>query len=472
MILGSPESLLFLAAAALGARLLAAWRGPRTVLLLAASYAFYALAGLAHLPLLLVITASSFAAGLGLKRVRQPGARRLILVLACLVNCGLLFFYKYVSFFLTSLHPLLGPYFTAPSWVGDIALPLGLSYIVFQCTGYVIDVYRDPSQATGNLAGFSLFASFFPVVSSGPILRAGEFLSQLGGPRPAAPDAPGLAPQATLALEGAERILRGMVKKSLLAGSLATYVDAVYAAPGSYGALNHVLAAYAFAWQIYFDFSGYTDIALGAANLLGWRLRENFNLPYLASNPSDYWRRWHMSLSQWLRDYLYIPLGGSKRSRLRTYLNAVGTMAICGLWHGAAWTYVVWGVYQGLWIALHRYLVRERDLIRVPRWLAVAASFHLTCLGYVLFRSADLGQAWVAYSSLWRAGAPAFAMPSWEVWLCLALGPLTHLAASWSAARALWGRLPLGIKALAYACALALIFLWAPRQEAFIYAQF
>jgi D-alanyl-lipoteichoic acid acyltransferase DltB (MBOAT superfamily) len=179
-----------------------------------------------------------------------------------------------------------------------------------------------------------------------------------------------------------------------------------------------------------------------------------------------------MSLSQWLRDYLYIPLGGSHLGRRRTYVNAVATMVICGLWHGAAWTYVVWGLYQGLWMALHRFLVRERGLIRAPRWLAVAVSFHLTCLGYVLFRSTGLGQAWVAYSSLWRTDAPAFALPSWEVWLCLAIGPLTHLAAAWPAARALWGRLHPGAKALAYACALALIFLWAPRQETFIYAGF
>jgi alginate O-acetyltransferase complex protein AlgI len=383
MILGSPESLLFLAAAALGAWFLASRRGPHTLFLLAACYIFYALAGPEHLPLLLLITASSFGAGLALGRVKGAGARKTILILACLINCGLLFFYKYTAFFFTNLRPLLGPAFTMPAWAGDLALPMGLSYIVFQCTGYVIDVYRDPSRASRNPAEFSLFASFFPVVTSGPILRADEFLSQIGGPSPPPPEP---------ALGGAQRILRGMVKKSLLAGTLTTYVDAVYATPGAYGALNHVLAAYAFAWQIYFDFSGYTDIALGAANLLGWRLRENFNLPYLASNPSDYWRRWHISLSQWLRDYLYIPLGGSQGGRLRTYANAVATMAICGLWHGAAWTYVVWGVYQGLWISLHRYLGRERGLIRVPRWLAVVASFHLTCLGYVRSEERRVGK--------------------------------------------------------------------------------
>jgi D-alanyl-lipoteichoic acid acyltransferase DltB (MBOAT superfamily) len=261
---------------------------------------------------------------------------------------------------------------------------VGISFYTFQTLSYTIDVYRGRISPTRNLLDFALFVAFFPQLVAGPIERASRLLPQLARERPLT--ARGLASGAWLAGWG-------LFKKVVIADNLAPLVDEVYA-PGANPAAGEVLlATYAFAFQIYCDFSGYTDIARGVARMFGIDLMLNFRLPYLATAPSDFWRRWHISLSTWLRDYLYIPLGGNRGGRARTLRNLMLTMLLGGLWHGAAWTFVCWGAYHGVLLVAERVWRRRGRSARVGaarRALAVAGTFHAVCLGWLFFRADSL----------------------------------------------------------------------------------
>src|SRR5207244_1837347 len=261
-------------------------------------------------------------------------------------NLGFLAAFKYTNFFVgNSLALARWVGLPVSDWTVQIILPLGISFHTFQGISYTLDVYRGKLRAVRSFVDFALFVAFFPQLVAGPIVRAVEFLPQMTPP-----------PRVTSeqVIEGLHWFLLGMFKKVFLADRLAQYVDVVFSQPGLYDPITHNWAVLAYAAQIYCDFSGYSDLAIGCAKWFGFELPQNFNFPYLAASITEFWKRWHISLSTWMRDYLYIPLGGSRKGTGRTYMNLIATMTLCGLWHGASWNYVLWGFYNGVLLALHR----------------------------------------------------------------------------------------------------------------------
>jgi alginate O-acetyltransferase complex protein AlgI len=268
-----------------------------------------------------------------------------------------------------------------------IVLPIGISFYTFQLLSYSVDVYRRQVRATRSLLDFAIYIAFFPQLVAGPIVRASEFLPQLAQmPKPTG---------ATF-YSGLTQLLRGLVKKMLIADTLATFVDPVMAGPDLFAGPTVWLALFAYAGQIYADFAGYSDIAIGSARLLGFELPENFRHPYLADSPSDFWRRWHITLSTWLRDYLYIPLGGSRGSSFATALTLVVTMGLGGLWHGASWNFVLWGLWHGVLLILTRSW-RDRPVDGWRRVLRILLTFSLVTAGWTLFRTAGASE----FAALW-----------------------------------------------------------------------
>ena len=282
-------------------------------------------------------------------------------------------------------------------------LPVGISFYTFQTMAYTIDIYRGDIEPAESLSRFALYVSFFPQLVAGPIERATHLLPQL--------QAGAFAATAAEIASGLRLALWGLFQKVVIADRLALYVDAVYADPGAHSGATLLAATYAFAFQIYADFAGYSLIAIGCARALGFDLRANFDRPYLARSIRAFWRRWHISLSSWLRDYLYVPLGGSHGGRLRTWRNLVLTMLLGGLWHGAGWTFVVWGLLQGL-LLVASHAMRHGGLRhpfeglppRLHHGLDVLLTFHLVCLGWVFFRAASLSDALAVLGGLARPG--------------------------------------------------------------------
>ena len=355
----------------------------RKALLLVASYIFYGAWDWRFLGLIALSTMVDFLVGLRLSASQDPSHRRTLLATSLVVNLSLLGYFKYAGFFVESFQQLLTSLgYTPTVHAFNIILPVGISFYTFQTLSYTIDVYRGNLKATQSLLDFALYVAFFPQLVAGPIERASHFLPQIQrSPRPSRDEV----------ISGAWLVLWGTFKKVVVADNLATLVDMVYGASHPYGA-EVLVATYAFAVQIYCDFSGYTDIARGVARLLGFDLMLNFRLPYSALDPSDFWRRWHISLSTWLRDYLYIPLGGNRHGTWRTYRNLFLTMLLGGLWHGAAWTYVAWGAYHGCLLATHRALRSDQSSVPPARtgvqiWARRFVMFHLVCLGWMLFRA-------------------------------------------------------------------------------------
>jgi alginate O-acetyltransferase complex protein AlgI len=364
------------------------WLAPtkwRNALLLVASYVFYMSFVAIYGVLIFLLALTNYALGLWIARSSRP---RLVLVLAIVLDLGVLGFFKYTNFLLSAGTDLVG---AEMSWFTlQIVLPLGISFFTFEFVHYVVDIYRG-SVPIHNFTNFHLFASFFPSQIAGPIKRFQPFNDQLS-PHPPF--------DAALFEEGIWLVVRGLAKKVALADHLAPLVATAFTpgvAPTQIGAW---VGAYAFALQIFLDFSAYTDIGRGTAQLLGYRLPENFAIPYIAAGFRDFWRRWHISLSTWLRDYLYIPLGGNRKGKLRTATNVIITMALGGLWHGAAGHFVVWGLFHGAGLVIERAFVavapaRIRPLFKsgVGRVLLIVATFHAICVGWVLFRAPTLVDA-------------------------------------------------------------------------------
>ncbi|MFC1500027.1 MBOAT family O-acyltransferase [Candidatus Zixiibacteriota bacterium] len=323
-------------------------------------------------------------------RSRTLLVRRGFLILSLCTNLGLLAFFKYSSFFATSFVGLvqaLGWSIPAPSW--SILLPVGISFYTFQTLSYSIDIYRGRLEPTPNFTDFALYVSFFPQLVAGPIVRASEFLPQLQEDRRAT---------ARALNWGVILFIVGLFKKAYLADAVfGPVADAAYVHSASLGALHAWVGTYAFAGQIYCDFSGYTDMAIAVALMLGFHLPDNFRAPYGATGFSDFWRRWHISLSSWLRDYLYISIGGNRKGSLRTQTNLAITMLLGGLWHGASWTFVVWGGLHGAFLMAERWIRRLASGWQKPLWwtraLLVLITFHLTCVAWVFFRSQSFTQA-------------------------------------------------------------------------------
>jgi D-alanyl-lipoteichoic acid acyltransferase DltB (MBOAT superfamily) len=326
------------------------------------------------------------------QRGEDPAARRKYLLTSLITNLGLLGVFKYFNFFVDSAHDLatlLGIQMPTPAL--RVILPIGISFYTFQALSYTIDVYRGKLHATRSFWDFFLAVLFFPHLVAGPIQRAANLISQVVSPR---------RTTSTQVVDGLHLMIWGFFKKVVIADGLSPLVDQIFAMHAVQGGQTS-LAVVAFAFQIYCDFSGYTDIARGVAKLLGFEFMLNFNLPYFATNPSDFWQRWHISLSTWLRDYLYISLGGNRNGTLQTYRNLMLTMVLGGLWHGAAWNFVAWGFYHGLLLVTHRRLTPALERaarfaagrLRTP-WLLlrIAVMFALTCYGWLLFRAKSFGQ--------------------------------------------------------------------------------
>ena len=315
------------------------------------------------------------------------------LTLSVITNIGLLGFFKYFDFFSANLHDLLqGLGFHVSLWTLRVILPIGISFYTFQALSYTIDVYRGQIHATDSFFDFLLCVLYFPHLVAGPIQRANSLLPQVTQPRTVT---------AEKIVSGLHLIFWGYFKKVFIADNMAPIANQLFSLQRQPDGWHSLMAIYAFAIQIYCDFSGYTDIARGVAKLMGFEFMLNFNLPYLAKNPSEFWQRWHISLSSWLRDYLYIPLGGNRGSALKTNRNLMLTMVIGGFWHGAAWNFLLWGFYHGSLLIVHRTVAPALDRVfnwpgRVGRALSfallVVVFFHFTCYGWLLFRAASFAQ--------------------------------------------------------------------------------
>jgi alginate O-acetyltransferase complex protein AlgI len=375
-----------------------AHRGQNWLLLLA-SYYFYAAWDYRFLALLAASTLVDYCCGIVLGRLTDGRRRRLVMWLSIGFNLTMLGFFKYFNFFVDNLHALSA----ALGWQLDfvtlrVLLPIGISFYTFVTMSYVIDVYRREIEPTRNLVDFAVFVSYFPHLVAGPILRATALLPQIARPRQVT---------ATQMRDGLWLIAWGFFQKIFVADNLAPLASRVFAPDAHVTGVNVLLGTYAFAFQIYGDFAGYSNIARGTSKLMGIELIENFRFPYFVRSPQEFWRNWHISLSTWLRDYLYIPLGGNRGSAWATRRNLLITMVLGGLWHGAAWTFVLWGLYQGLLLIAYRgaeqtalarrWLLGTSPVARVVGW---ALMFHLTCLGWLIFRSRSEHQLWNLTTSL------------------------------------------------------------------------
>jgi len=364
--------------------------------IVAASYVFYAAASWRFCLLLAGITLGNQAAAVLIHRTADERRRGWIVGGAVTLDLLVLAVFKYYGFFTQSLSRGLGDVgLGLPVPLLAIALPVGVSFFTFQAISYVVDVKRRLVEPA-SLIDAAVYLSFFPHLVAGPIVRAREFLPQLASPR----DPDHVAVGSGLALIGL-----GLVKKVVIADYLArTIVDPVFAVPQSYSGPDVLMAAYAYTAQIYCDFSGYTDMAIGLALLLGFVFPQNFRSPYRALGFRDFWRRWHMTLSRFLRDFLYIPLGGNRRGKFNTYRNLFLTMLLGGLWHGAAWTFVLWGAFHGAGLCAEHALGGRVE--RVPKWLRWLITFHLVVLGWIMFRSQSLDLFWQTVERLFAGGSP------------------------------------------------------------------
>jgi alginate O-acetyltransferase complex protein AlgI len=355
-------------------------RSWRKWILLAASYYFYMSWNAKFVVLLLTLTAVDFTAALWIERT-VTRRRKLFLILGLCANLGFLGFFKYYNFLAENLVRLL--HLQSHSLALSIILPLGISFHTFQSMSYLVDVYRGQQKAIRNPIDYALFIAFFPQLVAGPIVRAREFFADFYSWQP---------PDNKEQLRGVLLIVLGLTKKMVLADHFALIADTYFKTPAAHpGAITAWIGTGAFALQIFFDFSGYSDMAIGMALLLGFHFPLNFRRPYLAFSITNFWHRWHLSLSRWLRDYLYIPLGGNRGAAWKTYRNLMLTMLLGGLWHGASWNFVIWGGYHGLLLGLER-IAGRRFFEEAPRaWFypfRAVFTFALVCVGWVFFRAA------------------------------------------------------------------------------------
>jgi alginate O-acetyltransferase complex protein AlgI len=441
----------------------------RKIFLLICSYIFYAAWNWKFLFLLMASSALDYAVGMMLARTENPRTRRGWLIVSLCANLGTIAFFKYYNFFISSAAVLL-------AWLGlpasvhtlNIVIPVGVSFYTFHSMSYTIDVYRGKMRAVRSIIDVACFIGFFPQMVAGPIVRAAQFLPQLQS----------LRRFSDVDVRGALVLfLGGFIKKACIADAVSPFADRYFAAPGNFTAASAWVGVLFYAIQIYCDFSGYTDMAIACARLLGYELTFNFRFPYFAQNISDFWHRWHISLSSWLRDYLYIPLGGNRGPRWFVYRNIMITMLLGGLWHGGAWTFVIWGGLHGLALVVHREWQRRTEhwpaARAIMRWLAWPLTFYWVCVAWIFFRAVDLPHAFVALQSFVLFRSPgAEDLGAWMLWIVAALAIVHWLNwrgwfAQW------WRRIPAPAFAAGYGCAAAVVLLFIPPHYApFIYFQF
>ncbi|GEM47007.1 MBOAT family O-acyltransferase [Deinococcus cellulosilyticus] len=361
----------------------------KSTLILLASYAFYGWWRWDFLYLLVAITVVSYLFALGIEKARDAKQAKFLVSTGIVLNLLALGYFKYANFGVDSFNALLQAFGTQPLPWTPILLPIGLSFFIFHAISYLVDIYRKEAQPTRNLIDFAAFIALFPHLIAGPVLRyhllAEQFRSR------------------THTFEkfsqGSLRFMVGFCKKVLIADSIAPLADASFALQNP-TLLDSWLGVLAYTLQIYFDFSGYSDMAIGLALMIGFKFPENFNHPYISRSITEFWRRWHISLSSWLREYLYISLGGNRKGVARTYFNLFLTMVLGGLWHGSNWTFVLWGAWHGGILALERFLGSKKLWKPVPAYLSIPGTLILVMVGWVLFRAHNVGSAFEMYAGM------------------------------------------------------------------------
>ena len=438
----------------------------RKYILLAASYFFYGTWNYKFIALLLTLTAIDYTAGIWLEKIPAGPKRKAVLILSLGANLGFLGFFKYFNFLAGNLALAMGK--PPHDFFWNIVLPLGISFHTFQSMSYVVDVYRGQQKAVRNVVDYALFICFFPQLVAGPIVRAKNFFPDLLHWR---------APSGADVQRGLFLMALGLTKKMAFADQFAKVANDYFAnVAGNAGMLTAWSGVAAFGLQIYFDFSGYTDMAIGMAKLLGFHFPVNFRRPYLASSITDFWRRWHISLSSWLRDYLYIPMGGNRQGRWKTYRNLMLTMLLGGLWHGASWNFVIWGGYHGFLLSVERLIRGDRPLKEGWDWLypvKAVVTFGLVMVSWVFFRAADLPQSVAVIRQMFGGAKGHLLLAPWH----LELAGLA-LAVALIEEKLEWFDRLMEAPAVAYAVAMSLtllvleIFGVIDAQIPFIYFQF
>lgn len=472
MLFNSIEYLLFFISILIVSWLFFKLQAARLFLLLAASYYFYASNN--HWLILLIIASTQidYFCGLMIEKNRIKKNKKYFLILSLTGNLGILGFFKYTNFlsetFVNSIN-FFGA--TLPSSTLDIALPVGISFYTFQSLSYTLDVYFGNIKAEKSWLRFSFFVAFFPQLIAGPIVRAKDFLPQTWA-------------KPSLSFNEAEKalfkIFKGLFKKVVLADVLAIYVDAIFSSPGQASTVSAWIGLYAFSFQIYFDFSGYSDIAIGCARLLGFHLPINFKRPYVALSVTDFWRRWHISLSSWLRDYLYIPLGGSKmEKKAAIYKNILITMLLGGLWHGAAFNFIIWGGMQGLLLVFERITgiykssyseIKLRPKILIRQFI----TFNIITLLWLSFRCENI-QSLATYLETMFTFGGQFQVTTADISILgiIFCSWMLQYVSEYSRVETFLIRLPVPVKALGYAVISIVVFIVngeAPKP--FVYFQF
>ena len=466
MNFNTPEFFLFLPAVLLLYGIVRTRMLPRELLLLAASYFFYMSWDWRYAGLLVFSTVVDWWLGLVLGRTEDPRKRKALVTGSLIVNLGILAAFKYWNFVMDSLG--WAAHAAGWSWqppMHHLLLPVGISFYTFQSLSYTLDVYRKEIPVERSLRRFALFVSFFPQLVAGPIVRAQDFLPQLHR----TPVVTREAFQSGLLL-----VFRGCFKKVVLADLLAVLaVNPVFADPSKWSSLDLTLALYGYAFQIYNDFSGYSDVAIGAARMMGYEMPRNFDRPYLARNVRDFWGRWHISLSTWLRDYLYVPLGGNRDGAWKTKRNLMLTMLLGGLWHGAAWTFVLWGAWHGALLVLARGTKRRPGEASPGRVLGERlVTFHLVLLGWLLFRAQDMGTLSAFVSGVAKGTVSTRLHVGYLVVLALAVA--AHTIPQGTVARACerFLRLPDFVQGAVYAGTILALCGLSAGGPSFIYFQF
>jgi len=465
---------LWLFAAFIGVYLLLQRRTTARLLFVTAfSYYFYYKSSGTYFFLLAVVTLSDFIIAHYIDKVKATWKRKALVTLSLCINLGLLCYFKYTNFLGSVIATLTGGTFTAL----DIFLPVGISFFTFQSLSYTIDVYRRQIVPLTNLLDYAFYVSFFPQLVAGPIVRARDFIPQIRQPLFVSREMLGRA---------VYLIAGGLFKKAVISDYISVnFVDRVFDAPTLYSGVENLMAVYGYALQIYCDFSGYSDMAIGIALLLGFRFNINFNSPYKSASVTEFWRRWHISLSSWLRDYLYISLGGNRKGKFRQYLNLIITMFLGGLWHGAAWNFVVWGLLHGVALACHKafrtLLGRDKhyESTGLRRFLAVVVTFHFVCLCWIFFRAADFHTAWAVIGQIgtqFHGSLITQLITGYKgVFLLMALGFLLHFLPRKAEAGAerLVTRLPLLFQALLIVAVVYIVIqVKTAGIQPFIYFQF
>lgn len=430
---------------------------------------YYKSSGIYFLLLILSSIVDFYLAGMIYKENR-PARRKFLLLGSLVANLGMLAYFKYTNFLLDTSNALFQSNFDFV----DIILPVGISFYTFQTLSYTIDVYRKEITPAKSFMDFLFFVSFFPQLVAGPIVRASDFLPQM-------------YQDSKLSKENLHTafylIIGGLFKKAVISDYISTnFVDRVFDAPSSYTAIENLLATYGYSIQIYCDFSGYSDIAIGLALLMGFWLPANFRTPYRSGSVTEFWKRWHISLSSWLRDYLYISLGGNRKGKVRTYVNLFLTMVLGGLWHGASWKFVVWGMLHGSALAVERFF---GQFIKIPQnWftkvIQVCVTFHFVAFCWIFFRAKDFGTAFQVITNISQV---RFDLHQWStilssyqnVFILMSIGFLVHFAPTklFEKIKHLYNITPLVVKALLLGCMFWIVYITASADaQPFIYFQF